>query len=428
MLTGLRGILARAMQSHFLRNVGILTGGTAFAQGLTVLALPVLTRLYTPEAFGLLSVYVALMGFFAPIATLRFDIAIPIPAQDDEAANLLALALVITTGVALVLGVIAVLLPAQVAAWLRQEALQPYLWMVPLAVFGIATYNSLQFWSTRQDRYGLVTRTRIRRAIGGTSAQLGLGVIGAGPIGLLLGQLLNAALGISGLAQAIRRFDRVHTIAISRRSMRAAFVKYREFPTRVAPAAVLDAGYQFLPILILVPVIGAAEVGVVYLVMRAMALPVTLVGASISLVFLAGATKRRQSGTLGAFTRKIMWHAFLVGGPTITAIGGFAYLLGPWILGEGYEFVQEIALWMVPWFVMQAVYTPVSTLFASTNRQSEWLALQALGFVIIVGGTLVATRLVPDSAVILFALANFAFYAIVNLALIRLSHRIEALS
>lgn len=427
MLTGLRGILARAGQSHFLRNVGVLTGGTAFAQALTVLALPVLTRLYSPEAFGLLSVYVALMGFFAPIATLRFDVAIPIPAQAEEAVNLMVLALVTTTGVSLVLGGVAILFPAQVATWLQQDGLQPYLWMVPLAVFGVATYNSLQYWSTRQDRYRLVTRTRIRRAISGTSAQLLLGVIGAGPIGLLLGQWLNAALGIAGLVRAVWRCDRGHLTAVSGPAVQAVFGKYRDFPTRAAPGAVLEAGYQFLPFLILAPAVGAAEVGIVYLMMRAMALPVTLVGSSISLVFLADATKRRQSGTLGAFARKIMWHAFLLGGPTITAIGGLAYLLGPWILGDGYAFVQDIALWMIPWFVMQAVYMPVSTLFASIDRQSDWLAFQALGFAIIVGGTFGATRLAADSAVILFALANFTFYAIVSLALIRLSHRIETL-
>ena len=79
---------------------------------------------------------------------------------------------------------------------------------------------------------------------------------------------------------------------------------------------------------------------------------------------------------------------------------------------------------MIPWFVMQAVYMPVSTLFASIDRQSDWLAYQALGFAIIVGGTFGAARWAADSAVILFALANFIFYAIVSLALIRLSHRI----
>jgi len=421
----MRKMLARAGQSPFVRNVGILTSGTVFAQGLAVLALPVLTRLYTPEAFGLLSVFVALMVFFASVATLRLDVAIPIPEQDDEAANLLALALLFAAGLSLVLGLGAVLFPTQITAGLRQDALPPYLWMVPLAVFGVASYNTLQSWSTRQNRYGLVTRTRIRRAIGGTSVQLGLGAIGVGPFGLLAGQLLDAAIGVTALARAIWRFDTDQTSAISRQAMRAAFAKYRDFPARLAPAAVLEAGYQFLPFLILGPVIGAAEVGILYLTMRAMALPVTLAGASISPVFLAGATKRRQGGTLGVFTRRIMRHAFLVGAPAIAAIGGFGYLLGPWILGAGYDFVQEIVLWTVPWFVMQAVYTPVSTLFASTNRQSQWLGLHSLGFVMIVGGTYAATRLAPDSAAILFALANFGFYAIMVLALARLSYRIE---
>ena len=42
----MRQAMSRLMPAgSFARNVGVLTGGTAFAQGLTVLALPLLTRL-----------------------------------------------------------------------------------------------------------------------------------------------------------------------------------------------------------------------------------------------------------------------------------------------------------------------------------------------------------------------------------------------
>ena len=45
-----------------MRKVSVLAMGTVFAQGLAVIALPVLTRIYEPEDFNILAVYVAVLG------------------------------------------------------------------------------------------------------------------------------------------------------------------------------------------------------------------------------------------------------------------------------------------------------------------------------------------------------------------------------
>lgn len=66
--------------------MGVLVGGTTGAQLLAVLAAPLLTRLYTPEDFGLLAVYASLLGLIAVIASLRYELAIPLPTDDTEAA------------------------------------------------------------------------------------------------------------------------------------------------------------------------------------------------------------------------------------------------------------------------------------------------------------------------------------------------------
>ena len=44
-------------ESAFAKNVNVLVGGTALGQVITVLASPLLTRLYAAEDFGVLAVY-----------------------------------------------------------------------------------------------------------------------------------------------------------------------------------------------------------------------------------------------------------------------------------------------------------------------------------------------------------------------------------
>src|SRR5690606_42020419 len=57
--------------NSFARGVSVLVGGTAGAQMILVLAAPLLTRLYSPEDFGVLAVYVGLLAIAAVVSRDR---------------------------------------------------------------------------------------------------------------------------------------------------------------------------------------------------------------------------------------------------------------------------------------------------------------------------------------------------------------------
>ena len=75
----------------FRRKVLQVAGGTAVAQGLLVVASPVLTRLYTPADFGVLVVHVSLVSILVTVASLRLELALPLPERATDAAALLLL-------------------------------------------------------------------------------------------------------------------------------------------------------------------------------------------------------------------------------------------------------------------------------------------------------------------------------------------------
>lgn len=77
-------------RASFARSVGVLAGGTAAAQAIGILVLPVVTRLYTPADFTVLAFYSSILGIVAGVACLRLDIAIPLTKSDGDAANLLS--------------------------------------------------------------------------------------------------------------------------------------------------------------------------------------------------------------------------------------------------------------------------------------------------------------------------------------------------
>ena len=89
---GLKRIRSKP-NSPFASDILKLVSGTAFAQIITILASPILTRLYSPEAFGFLAIFISITSIIGVIACMRYELAIMLPKSDEKAANLLALCL-----------------------------------------------------------------------------------------------------------------------------------------------------------------------------------------------------------------------------------------------------------------------------------------------------------------------------------------------
>src|ERR1700712_2285797 len=78
----------RVLSSGFVRNVLVMLGGTVLGQMFSVIAAPALTRIYSPAEFGYLNVYGSMLSLLTVLASLRYEMAIPIAVSEIEAANL----------------------------------------------------------------------------------------------------------------------------------------------------------------------------------------------------------------------------------------------------------------------------------------------------------------------------------------------------
>ena len=130
-------------RGSFARNVGILTGGTVLAQALGFLALPILTRLYTPNDFSLLALYTSTLSILGTIACGRYNLAIPLPKADRDALALLCVALLITLASTIMVVIMIAIFYTTLSNFIaqfepNQVSSGPYLWMLP---FGVLLYS-----------------------------------------------------------------------------------------------------------------------------------------------------------------------------------------------------------------------------------------------------------------------------------------------
>lgn len=405
-------------KGSMLRNITTLTSGTVFAQGLMVAALPILTRLYSPDDFSILAVYASIVGILTVMSCFRYNIAIPLPEDDRDGMALLVVALLATFIVSLLCTLPVIFSPEATAQLIGQPKLQPHLWMIPLGVFTASTYNAMQYWASRKKRFSLVAGTRITRAVGGIGAQLGLGSCSASPFGLIFGHMVYGGLGILGLLLNLRHEDRDLVNRISFRDLFFQARKYYRFPLFSAPEALFNTAGSQLPLIIVAATVAGPEAGFLFLAMRVMGLPMGLVGSSIGQVFLAEAPEKLRDKTLSTFTYRTMLLLFRTGAPAMLGVGLISPLIFPFIFGPEWTQAGWLVAWMTPWFILQFVSSPVSMVLHVLGRQGIAMMLQAFGVVCRVGSIFVANAYAPEYLLEIFSISGAILYGLYILVIV----------
>jgi O-antigen/teichoic acid export membrane protein len=416
----LQATIARFTEHTFLRSVAVLLSGTGVAAAISALALPVLTRLYTPNDFSTLAVFNGLVATISVAACLRFDVAVPMPEQDSEAVNVLALALLCASAIAALVGLIAMVIPISALARYNQLSIGPYLCLVAPGVLLAAGYSALQFWFIRKKTFAVVAQNRMSQACAAAGTQISLGWLGIAPLGLMLGPLVNAGVGSLGLGYRLATTARALFADVTGSNMRAAFLTYHRFPRYSALESLCNAAAIQIPVIMIAGMASGPEAGYLLLALFVIQAPMGLLGTAIAQVYLSRAPDEYRAGHLGPFTVKV------IGGLLMTGVGPliFAGLLAPnlfaHIFGEEWRRAGLLMLWMTPWFVMQFLTSPIGMALHVGNRQRAALVLQVFGLVLRVSMTFVGPILAGGYISEFYAASGLIFYAVYFLLVLRI--------
>ncbi len=409
MIEGLKRKFKETFKHRYVKNVSILAGGTAVSQLIGIAVLPLLTRLYSPEDFSALAVYISVLALLTVVACLRFEIAIPLPKEKEQAKELLALCLLSVLFITLLALLIVVIFSDQIHA-ITQDRLTGYLWLIPLGAMLSGFYAAFQYWCTREKNFALISKTRMTQALSGASVQVGLGYIGVTPFGLLFGQLLNAGAGVWGLVKSYWRNNDLLKEEVTAKGLRRTFHEYDRFPKYSTFEALSNSAAIQVPVLLIASYAAGPEVGFLMLAMRLLSAPMALIGGAVAQVYLSEAAGHYQRGELKDFTIKTIWSLAKIGAPPIFFAGASAPFLIPIIFGAEWGRTGILIVWMVPWFFMQFISSPVSMSLHITGYQKVALMLQVTGLLFRSGIVLLAGVYFNSYIVESYALTGFVFY------------------
>ena len=405
--------------NRLVRSVGVLMGGTAFAHIITAAALPVVTRLYTPTDFSTLAVFVSLQSILSVAACLRFDVAIPMPEQDAEALNLLALAVTSTAIIAALVALFVLAAPQGVTGWLNQPRLVPHLWLLPLGVLLAGAYSALQMWFVRKKAFTTIARSRIAQSGAAAGTQVVFGWLHWAPVGLIFGSMLNTGGSCILLAWRFLKHDTNAPREVTLAQMRSTFRAYDRFPKYSTFEALANSASIQCPIILIAAVALGPEAGFLALAMSAMQAPMGLIGTAVSQVYLSRAPEEHRAGRLDTFTTAIFGALVRSGAGPLLFAGLVAPELFALVFGEPWRRAGVLVAWMTPWFILQFLSVPVSMALHVTGHQRAALALQLFGLVLRVGAVAAASSLALGYVSEAYAISGFVFYGVYLMLVLR---------
>jgi lipopolysaccharide exporter len=384
-----------ASQSQYSIDVITLVKGTSVALIITILATPIITRLYNPEAFGLAALFTSITSILVVIACLSYEPAIVLPSSDEEAANVFGLCMLIVVCVSIVTIPILSIFQQSIVQFLNAPQLSPFIWLIPPTVLVGGTLLALNSWNTRTKQYSRLSIARIISSFSTTGTQLAFGFLGYASGGILigatiLGQLASAI--ILGL-QIIREHLPFFKKHITRKGMTEVFRRYSNFPKYQVMGTLINTISWQIPIFLLSYFFSTTIVGYYSFGMMVITIPMTLIGAAIAQVFFQRAAKAKHEGSLSLIftdTYSILIKISLFPLLLLAFIGEdlFIVLFGPsW--GEAGYYIQILSVFAVTFFIA----SPLSSILSILEKQKIGLILSSISLIfrfmsIYIGGIL----------------------------------------
>jgi len=348
-------------QRPFVRNVVIMASGTAAAQLISFVLTPVITRLYGPEAYGLMGVFMAIIQTIAPVAALTYPIAVVLPKRDEDAKGLMKLSWYISIGLAAAAGILLLLFNEPIAQIFQIGDVAPFLFLIPVVIIFSAFLQVTEQWLVRTKQFEIPAKASFLQSLLTQGSKAGIGLFF--PAAAVLVVLTAAGNGVKALIMMLftnsTRAKSPNTVQEKGKSLRNLAKRYQDFPMFRAPQVLLNGMSQNIPVFVLSSFFGPAAAGFYSIGRTVLSLPIQLIGKSVGDVFYPRITEAGNNNE--NLTRLITKTTFALAAVGIIPFGTIV-IAGPWlfsfVFGSDWVTAGEYARWMAVWVFTMFISLP----------------------------------------------------------------------
>ena len=388
-----------------------LATGALIGKLITLAALPVITRLYGPDAFGVMGIFVAATTIIIPVVTLQFNHALPIPRRDGLAANIAVLALLCIFTMTALLSAALGLFGAQILALLDAEPLISLAWAIPLAAMLVGISSVATMWQTRHRRYGSLTVGSAFESAIGNGLKIALGLVSPGPHGLIIGQSLQMSGRFILFLPAVTRDILAKRHRIDPGRLLQAAKSFARFPLYRTPAQFIGAMGMKAPILFIAFTFGAETAGQFALAMMAVTMPITLIGSKIGKAFYAETAHigRKNTDDILIAMHQMVRTLLLCGIVMAACVAVAAPSLFPLIFGEDWSKAGAFTAALSMMLAGRLAFSPLMMVLSTFREELTYLIID-IQRTALTAAVFIAAWLAPLSAVEAVAAYSIAMF------------------
>lgn len=414
-------LVTRISANRVARNIVTLASGTAMAQVITICAMPIVTRLYTPAQIGVISLFLAFFGFWSPTLSLRYEYALLIAADDAESHVVRRLAVVLVV-VMSALG-FPLLWGLQYSGFLGfglMPGWAPFVATPTLLGYGIfMVYRS---WALRAGMVKSITKASIIRSVANAGARVFLGLLGGAVPALFIAEVAGACGAMFNLVRGVNNhFSSTRPVAVLPGEIRRVAGKFIKFPIFETPSAWVDQLGLVLPVPMVAALHGATAAGWFGLARLIAGVPNSQIGGAVADVYqmeLASAVAGGEFESARRLFYKLLCKLALFGLPLFCALAVLGPWVVPWVFGSKWHEAGLAIAAIAPWLYSALVISPLSRTLSVLQAQEYKLIYDVCAVVFLVIAFFLAKSFGYSFAGTVFAMSvagllGYVVYAVV---------------
>lgn len=350
--------------SEFFKNVMTLLTGTGLSQLIPIMSSVILARIYSPEEFGVFSLFISIVTVMGSIGSLRYEVSIILPSKEIEAWHLFLLSLFIIV-LFFIVNTITILVFHQSISSLvdRRVGDSSWLFYIAIGIFLISFYQVIFTMANRKKRYKLISTSKVLQTGSASLTNILLGILGVGSKGMILGSLTGQLLSSSLLGSALLRKESI-TKFYQKDKILGIAKKYSEFPKFSAPGTLFNSMANVgLPVLIAY-FYGPSMAGLYFFSYRTVRLPFDLMFTSFAQVYRESAARIYETDKkkLLSFTINIQKKIMVLLLPSLILVSFLSPFLFEFVFGEEWYEAGKLVAYFAIFILFNGLYSPISAI------------------------------------------------------------------
>jgi len=400
-------------KSEFSRNVLTLMTGTTIAQAIPIAISPILTRIYTPEDFGMFALYMSIASILSVVATGRYEMAIMLPEKDEDVKSLVKMILMLLTFTVFIVFSVIFLFNDQITSLFDNKEIANWLYFLPVSIFLVGLYQVFNYLLIREKNFKRLAKNKVMVSTTNGSIQLIIGSTLQDSFGLLLGNILGYIVSIYFIVKSkvVNKYFKFKDLPIENVAK-----EYHRFPKYDVPSVLVNVITNQLPLIALAKFFSLGILGFYSLMYKVLMMPISLLSNTILDVFKQRATEDYNNyGNCEDIFKKTFKKLIMLGIIPFSILGVFSVEIFSFVFGEKWIIAGEFAQIMTPMFFLNFIINPLSYTFFIVNKQKLNLIGQiSLLFVTLIS-IILGINLGNEYTVVLFFSISYSFVYIIYL-------------